>query len=339
MNLKFFKQVLQYAFSLAVAVGVLWYVLQDVAVEEMLETLPKLDFFWVGISIFLGFLGYLVRAFRWNLLLAPLAYRPGLINTYLALMVGYLANMVFPRAGELVRCGMLKRSNEVPVSNALGTVVTERVIDFLCLLLVVFITLLIEFDRLQAFLVDVFSEGERFTASSAMVYLLGGFLLVVLLLAWLVWWQRHDIRKHPLYQKVIAFARELLKGILSIQKLQKPAMFWVSTLFIWLTYYLMSYLIVFSLPQTADIELVAGLAILAMGGIGMAAPVQGGLGTYHLLVSGVLMVYGASKNDAVLLAFVLHTSQLILVIFTGVLSLIVSLIRNKKKSLNPLEHV
>ena len=100
----------------------------------------------------------------------------------------------------------------------------------------------------------------------------------------------------------------------------------------------MSYLIVFSLPQTSGIDLIAGLAILAMGGIGMAAPVQGGLGTYHLLVSGVLMVYGAAKNDAVLLAFVLHTSQTVLVIIVGVISLFVSFLINRKKAVIAAKH-
>lgn len=332
------KQFLKYSLSLSLAVGVLWFVLRDVAVGELLDKLDQLNYFWIGLSVFFGLVSYVVRAYRWDFLLAPLGYRPGFFSAFLATMVGYLANLVLPRLGEVVRCGFLKKSDEVPVSTSLGTVVAERVFDFLLLLLVVGLTLVLEFDKLQDFLSEVFSGGTQEEESSAFWYIVAGLLLVVLLAFWYFWYNRERIRQHSLYQKVTTFLKELIAGVLSVRKMEKPWAFGVATLLIWVMYYLMSYLIVFSMDQTSDISLAAGLAILAMGGIGMAAPVQGGLGTYHLLVSGVLMVYGASKNDAVLLAFVLHTSQTLLVIVAGVISLLISFFRNNSKSAIPVNH-
>ena len=332
------KQFLKYSLSLSLAVGVLWFVLRDVAVGELLDKLDQLNYFWIGLSVFFGLVSYVVRAYRWDFLLAPLGYRPGFFSAFLATMVGYLANLVLPRLGEVVRCGFLKKSDEVPVSTSLGTVVAERVFDFLLLLLVVGLALVLEFDKLQDFLSEVFSGGTQEEESSAFWYIVAGLLLVVLLAFWYFWYNRERIRQHSLYQKVTTFLKELIAGVLSVRKMEKPWAFGVATLLIWVMYYLMSYLIVFSMDHTSDISLAAGLAILAMGGIGMAAPVQGGLGTYHLLVSGVLMVYGASKNDAVLLAFVLHTSQTLLVIVAGVISLLISFFRNNSKSAIPVNH-
>lgn len=331
-------RILKYSFSLALAIGVMWYVLRDVALDDLLDKLDQLDYFWIGLSVFFGLISYVLRAYRWELLLAPLGYRPGFTNTFLAVMVAYLANMALPRLGEVARCGLLKKSSNVPVSASLGTVVAERIFDLLLLLLLMAVTFFLEFDKLKDFLAGVISAGPDSAQKSALWYIAGGFLLVVLLAIWYFRQNRHHIRKHSLYIKASSFLRELMEGMLSVRKLEKPWAFWASTLLIWVMYYLMSYVVVFSMPQTAGISLVAGLSILAMGGIGMAAPVQGGLGTYHLLVSGVLMVYGAPKSDAVLLALILHTSQTLLVVAGGGISLLISFFRNRKKAVVPLNY-
>lgn len=330
---------MQYSLSLAVAIAILWYVLRDVQLEEMLAKAATLNYFWIGVSVIFASAGYLLRAWRWNLLLAPLGYRPPVSSTLIALMIGYLANLVLPRLGEVARCGVLRRDEQVPLSASLGTVLAERVIDLLFLVLIVVGTLLLEFDELQEFLSELFAGGgSRMPSLQVWLMVLGG-MVIVLLGLWLLYRSyRKQIHNAALFQKVRAFVKDLLAGLLSVRKLENPKGFWLSSVGIWLMYYLMSYVIVFSLPQTADMDVMAGFSILAMGGIGMAAPVQGGLGTYHLLVSGVLMVYGATKSDAVLLAFVLHTSQTIFVIFAGVLSLGASFLRNRKKTLIPVEH-
>ncbi|WP_017733269.1 lysylphosphatidylglycerol synthase transmembrane domain-containing protein [Nafulsella turpanensis] len=341
MSKKLVKPVLQYTLSLAVAIGILWYVLSQVELEKMLGKLHLLNYWWIGASVFFGLLSYLLRAYRWNLLLAPIGYRPGFVPTFLATMVGYLANLLLPRFGEVVRCGMLKRSDAVPVSASLGTVLVDRAFDLLALLSIVGMALFLEFDVLKDFLAQIF-QGEGTDSSSQgffFYYLLAGVVLVAGLL-WVIYrLYRVQILQHALYQKASGFVRELLAGVMSVRKLESPVGFWLSTILIWVMYYLMSYLIVFSLPATSDIDFIAGLSILAMGGIGMAAPVQGGLGTYHLLVSGVLMLYGAEENEAVLLAFVLHTSQTLLVIVVGSISFLISMLRKKAQPITSSQHV
>lgn len=325
------KQVLQYSISLAIALALLWYVLRDVEVEEMLAELAGINYFWVILSLFLGLISYLLRAWRWGLLLFPMGHKPAFPRILGALMIGYLANLTLPRLGEVARCGVLKKTDGVPVSAALGTVLGERVIDFIILLLVILAALFFEIERLEGFIREIFSGAPQVPSAAVWAW----FGLALLVFVGLAWWifrsYKAELLESAIYQKVMAFMRDLLRGVLSVGKIERPVGFWVSTFLIWVLYYLMTYVIVFSLPQTAGMNFMAGLSILAMGGIGMAAPVQGGLGTYHLMVSGVLMVYGAAKSEAVLLAFLLHTSQTILVIIIGIISLIgISLFSRKK---------
>lgn len=339
MSRKNIKQSLQYSISLLIALAMLWYMLRDVQLEEMLDSLADVNYSWVLLSVFFGLIGYLLRAWRWNLLLAPMGHRPGFARTFMAMMIGYLANLALPRLGEVVRCGVLKRSSGVPVSTSLGTVVAERAIDFIFLLMIVGAALFLEIDRLEDFLSEIFMGGRELP--SAIMW--GWIIAAVLVLAALSWWifntYKHRLQENALYLKIMHFAGGLLAGVLSVRRIEQPIGFWASTIGIWVMYYLMTYVIVFSLPQTADIDMMAGLSILAMGGIGMAAPVQGGLGTYHLLVSGVLMVYGASKNAAVLLAFILHTSQTLFVILLGSLALVgIFLISRKEEVFTFVKH-
>lgn len=339
MSRKTIKQSLQYGLSMLIALAVLWYVLRDVQLEEMLDSLTDVKYSYILLSLFFALIGYLLRAWRWNLMLAPMGYRPGFARTLMALMIGYLANLALPRLGEVARCGVLNKSSGVPVSTSLGTVVAERAIDLVFLLLIVALALILEIDRLEGFLAEMFAGGGELPSATIWGWLLATLLLMGALGWWIFQTYKHRLEENALYQKVIQFSRDLLAGIMSVRRVEQPFGFWIASVLIWVMYYMMTYVIVFSLPQTAGIDLMAGLSILAMGAIGMAAPVQGGLGTYHLLVSGVLMVYGASKNSAVLLAFILHTSQTIFVVLLGALAVLgIFLISRRERASKIAEH-
>ena len=109
-------------------------------------------------------------------------------------------------------------------------------------------------------------------------------------------------------------------GFISITRLKNPAAFWAATLGIWVLYYFMSYVVFFSMDATMHLGWKAGMALLVMGGLAMSAPVQGGIGAYHLLVSGLLIYYGVSKQEGLSFAFLLHSSQIALILLAGVVS-------------------
>ncbi len=296
--------------------------------------LREANYSWIVLSIILSIISHLFRAFRWNILLKPAGYTPTLFRTFWAVMVGYLANLVVPRMGEVTRCGILKKTDEVPMTVSLGTVVAERIIDFLTLMVLVVAGFVIEFERLNEFLTGFLYDRAAMVGENLFsLYIVAGIVVALLLGAFIiVRIFRKKIQKHPFFLKLKSFIREMISGITSIRRINQKGAFWFSTFVIWLMYFLMSYVVIFALESTSSLGLGAGIALLIMGGLGMAAPVQGGIGTFHALVAAVLVLYGINEADGQVFAFILHTSQTITVIFVGSISLIISLVIRKQRN-------
>ena len=252
-------------------------------------------------------------------------------RTFKAVMIGYLTNLIAPRLGEISRCGVLKRTDNVNMSASIGTVVAERIIDILGLLTLIILALTIEFDRISNFFIDFFnakSSNIALSPTSLALLLIFGFIIVVVLLA--LWWFRERIKRKPFYYKLRSFIREMMEGFTSILRLDNKVGFWLATIFIWLLYYAMAYVLFFSVESTSHLGLVAGLSILIMGGLGMSAPVQGGFGTYHIFVGSILLTYGIAEKDGYFFATLVHTSQTISVMIVGGLSLLLTLPSKRK---------
>ncbi len=327
------RSVLQYTLSFVIAISILWYVFKDIDLGELIASLQYLDYSWIALSIVLSIVSHVARAYRWNILLGPLGYSLSLYNTFLAVMVGYLANLAVPRMGEVTKCAVLNKTNDVPLTASLGTVVAERVIDFLSLLFLLGITFVVEFNRLNEYLFSFFSDKAASAGESLFgIYTMAGILFLVAVIIFIVArTYKEQIKRKPLFIKIRIFLKEIVAGLLSVRKIKNKRGFWISTFSIWAMYYLMSYVVVFALPQTQDLGLLAGLSILVMGGLGMAAPVQGGIGTYHALVSGVLLLYGIAEQDGVLFATVLHSSQALSIIVFGIISMLLVVLVKKNK--------
>lgn len=325
---------LKYALSLAVAVFLFWYLYKDVDFKDMLAKFREANFNWVYLSIGLAMLSHLLRAWRWNMLLEPLGYKLKTSRTFLAVMVGYLANFVVPRMGEVSRCGILKKTDDVSVSRGFGSVVTERVFDLICLLIIVAITLVLEFKRLNEFFLNLFLDKATGLEENFLTLLGIGitFLIVGIVVFFLLKRNQAFLTKNKYYNKLTAFLRQLVEGITSVRKLKSPPLFWVATIGIWVCYFLMTYVMFFSMESTAGLGVSAGFIILVLGGLGMATPVQGGIGAFHYLVSAGLLLYGISEQDGVTFAFLLHTSNSIAIMFVGIASLFISMIIPKRKS-------
>lgn len=332
------KSFLKYTITLAIAIGLFWYLYKDIDFSDMLMRFRKADLRWVYLSIVLSILSHLLRAYRWNMLLEPMGYHLKTFRTFLAVMVGYLANFVVPRMGEISRCGILKNTDEVPVSKGIGSVVTERIIDLLCLLTIVFITLILEFDRFSGFLLDIIAQKTEGVKANYNTLILFGFILLALVAAiiYTIRLNHHKLKSNLLYNKIIAFMRQLVEGIMSIRHLKKPASFWITTVLIWVFYYFMTYVVIFSLEETSGLGIVAGFTMLVLGGIGMAAPVQGGIGAFHYLMSAGLLIYGIPENDGIFFAFLLHTTNSLAIMLVGIISFFISMIIPKRNS--TLEH-
>lgn len=327
------KAFVKYTVSFALGAGLLWYVYRDTNITSLYHDIKQAELSWVLLSFFFTLISHVARAYRWNLLMEPVNISPGIRNSFFAVMVGYLANILLPRMGEVSRCAILHKTNDVPVNKSFGTVITERVFDLLSLIFILSVALLIEMDRLSDFVLGMLGSkvnggsGIYLVIATGMVVLILGAGLAGLLI-------RLAIKKYAhtaLFQKVYVFVSGLLQGVLSFRKLKKKKEFIVSTIVIWVCYFYMSYVIFFALPDTGHLGISAGLAVLVLGGIGMAAPSPGGIGSYHWIIMNGLLLYGLSLEQGRLYATLVHSSQLLFIVSVGLLSLFATLIIGKKK--------
>lgn len=321
--------VLKYTLLIGVSVLLMSYALKGIDFALVWQQVKAANFFWVGVSLVLALAGFLSRAYRWRMQLEPLGYKVTLAETYHALMVGYLANLVLPRAGEVIRCSVLRKNGGVAVKASFGTVITERLLDLIMLLLLTGAAFLIEFDRIHAFFWSLFSaKVAGYGATGAALYgLAGGLLFLLVTGAALLYLFRNQLKQQAFYRKTRDFLQGVAAGISSVTKLRHPWAFGAHTLFIWLTYFLTSYVGFQALPGTASLSLGAALAVLVVGSLGMSAPVQGGIGVFHLMVRSTLLLYGLSKETGMAFALVNHTSQTLLVVLLGGISFVISMIK------------
>ncbi|MFD2246670.1 lysylphosphatidylglycerol synthase transmembrane domain-containing protein [Pontibacter ruber] len=323
---------LRYVLLFGVSAFLMWYALKELDFEKMWAELKNADYFWVFISLLMGMAAFGSRAYRWQMQIKPTGYSPTLANTYHATMIGYLANLVLPRMGEVVRCSVLRRTDGLPVNTGFGTVIAERFIDMIMLLLFMGLTLLVEVSRISDFflglLADKYNNLEQNLGSLYWVIVLGLAAFVATLVLGVLYLKR--LRKNTYFQRLVAFVRGMLEGIFSIARIENQATFWMHTLFVWVMYYGMSVVVFYALPGTSHLSLSAGLAVFVIGSLGMAAPVQGGIGVYHLLVQTALLLYGVPKEAGMAYALLAHTSQTLLVVLLGVLSFIATMLQRTK---------
>jgi len=297
----------------------------------IISQIRKADLKWVILSIAISLVAHYLRAYRWNMLLHPIGYYPQKERTFIAVMVGYFVNLLLPRAGEISRCVVLKRTDEVPLSSGIGTVVSERIIDFITLILILISTFLLESGRLFYFFQDTFlNRIPRF--ESGYFWVIAIIMTALIIIAAMLWFYWGKLVSNPLFEKIRSLFRELAKGLLSVGRLKSPLKFLLATVSIWTLYFLMSYLVFFAFEETSGLGFGAGMAILVMGGLGMSAPVQGGIGTFHALVAAVLLIFGIQEEAGKLFAFLLHSSHVLSILLFGGISLLISFNIERKNS-------
>lgn len=327
------KKTIQYLISLSVAAALIWFVFKDIDLEALWLKIKMADYRWVLLSAVMAFVAHWSRAYRWVLMLEPMGYKPSVFRTTLAVLVGYGANLIFPRAGEVVRCGTLNKLEDIPFEKSFGAVIAERIIDVLVLLLLIFVNFLLEFNRLKDFFLNFF--GEKFKNPSMLIIYALVSISLLFIVYFLIKKNQDKIKQHAIYQKVSTILAGFASGFMSVRNLKNPSAFIFHTVLIWSLYYAMTYILCFALPETDNLSPLAALTIFVMGSIGMAAPTQGGIGSYHFLVGSIVVLYGLSEQDGITLATFLHamTGMFFVAIF-GITSFLLTLILPKRSVRN-----
>ncbi len=276
----------------------------------------------------IALVSHALRAERWGMLLEPAGYKPKLSYSFLSLMVGYLINLVIPRGGEVSRCYNLYKLDKTPVEISFGTVVVERIVDLICLLLLISVSFFLESEKLFAFMDTLpIGDGQDSSSFNILIYIGVGLMVLLLLLIWFV-------KKN---KKVNAFLVRtwygFKDGLLSIFRLKNKTLFIFYSMVIWFLYFLMSYTVIRAFPETQHLGMNAVLSLFAIGSIAMAVPLPGGTGSYHVLVpQGLVFLYNIPQADAVAFTFIFHGWQTAIMIVGGAISLIITSILVKKKS-------
>ena len=332
-----FLNILKYGASFAFAFAILYMLFQHQNPVKLFEEIRKVEISWVILSMIFGALAYVSRGLRWIVLIDALGYKSSKMNSISAVSIGYFTNMFIPRAGEISRCSALNQAEKIPVDKLFGTILVERVIDFIFLFALIILTLFLKLDDLLKFFTTLQAhQTDANMGNSKLLILLGGMTIGIIGFFLIKRWTKNSI----FYEKIISFIEGLKEGFKSIKKMKKKSAFWIHTFSIWIMYFLMTYICFFSMSETTHLNVGDGLFLLVLGGVGMVIPTPGGIGSYHAIVMIGLAVLGVGFinlnppegeiNPALVFPTVVHVAQTLVAIIMGLVSLLFLFLTKKK---------
>ena len=325
--------ILKFLFFLGLGVLLIWLALRKTTDEEFASiktSLNNANYFWIFLSVIISGLSHFFRSLRWKILLNSMGHNPKTSNTFFSVMVGYLANFGLPRLGEVTRCGLLTTYEKIPFTESLGTVVSERALDVICLLIIFFAALGIEFDKIYGIADDlIFSTvSEKFHSlmQKQTFVIVAGIILLLMVVAFFYF--RKKIQA-LISGKAKGIITGLWNGLVSVKNVNKPVWFIIHTVLIWIMYILQVYVCFFAFGQTAHLSFMVAVVIVVFGSLGVIA-VPGGTGAYQLIVIQILTtVYLIGKPVAFAFAWAVWTSQFVLILSVGLISLLLLALLNK----------
>ncbi len=253
-------------------------------------------------------------------------------------MIGYMANTAVPRMGEFARCGVLSRKEKIPFNSLFGTVISERVFDLIVLLFIIFLVVIFQLDLLGGFVYKIIEPliHSIFSNLTGIIIFTIAILVILGLTIYLIWRFKEKIKALRFYDKINEFIGGLWNGIKTIIDLRQKWLFIFYTLVIWFFYIVMVYLPFKMLPETSMLSFLDGTTVMALGSLGIVAPVPGGIGAYHYITKVILTeLYGVEANAAMSYATIAHAGQTLLNVGLGAMSyLLIGFFSRKQKPLN-----
>ncbi len=318
--MKRLKQWAGYVVFFVVGCGLFYLALRQQNFSEIFRQLRQADYSWAWLVLVITILNHVIRARRWQLLLQPTGHTVSFRHAFWAMLFGYFVSLGVPRLGELSRCLVLSRQEKIPLETSLGTVISERMIDVFCLLILVVAVGFLQRDLFAAiFQKEIFPSVQRlFVIRQNSLAGVLGFLGILFFAAILL---RKRLERVVGFQWIKRFFRKLWQGAASIFHVRQQGLFWLYTVLIWIGYFFMTYVWFFSLQATAALDATAGFAMLVVGSLGKSVPVQGGgFGAYHFLVTQTLVFFGVASTQGFVLATIIHGFQTLFYLVAGVVA-------------------
>jgi uncharacterized protein (TIRG00374 family) len=319
-----FGAIVKFILSLGIGLGLVYYLQTNISSEQRLQIIHGIKNIqpWLLIlSILLAGLACIIRAYRWKMLLEPLGYQPRNSTLISSIFIMYLGNLIFPRLGEVLRCSVLMREENIPMDKGIGTMITERLIDILGLGLYVILAIIFEYDKFF----DIYKQYSSMKGETSL--LIPGVLFCIILIGGLIVW-----RMSALQQFILEKIYGVLEGLKSILKLKNPFLFVFYSLTIYSIYFFSTYILFLGFKETNGLSLGCGIVVLIAGTLGIGLT-QGGIGAYQVLVTWTLVLYGISTTTAQTFswaAWILPTASLVLF---GLIAWIYLLRRSHVKSI------
>lgn len=315
------KTILKVAIPLLLGVTLVWYSLSKISITTLIQYFKDANYGWIMLGVIFGILSHLSRAYRWLFMAEPLGYKPKLVNSFMSVYSAYLINLTIPRAGEIARASILRNYEDIPFDKGFGTIVAERVADTIMLLIIICIALFSEFEFIYTFFT------EKFNSSTLIIMI---FVVLVLGMVFFLFIKKSTSK---LASKVKLFLSGLIEGVLSIFKMKKKWAFIFHTLFIWIMYVLMFYVTTFALPELKEIPIAAILIGFIMASFSIAAT-NGGIGSFPEAIVIAFMLFNMPEDPSRAFGWIMWSTQTLIIIILGGLSLIYLPIYNRKKSVS-----
>jgi len=310
--------ILQYLVFLGLGIWIVYHMLHELTPQQEKDLVAAIKSInpWYLIPIFfVGFLSHFFRGLRWRYLLETAGMKPTVMNTTFAVLIGYITNLVLPRAGEVAKCTVLAKYEKMPAHKMIGTIVAERAFDIFCLLVIAFAAFLAQASTIIGYVsgkmhivTDKIKQHERVLVAVIIAFVV---LNVVL----------YMIYRRNRETKVGRIVKEMNHGILSIFHMKKRWEFIGYTVLIWLCYMGQLYIGLLSLPATHHLLPLAALVVLVYGSVGMIIT-PGGIGMYPLMVAQILAVYSIDDVPAQAFGWIAWAVQTCIIILLGIISLL-----------------
>ena len=311
------KKSLKIVLPLALGGFLVWYSLSNISIDVLIGYFKNAKYSWIFLGLFFGVLSHLSRAYRWKFMLEPIGYRPKFTNSVLAVLIAYLVNLAIPRAGEFPRAAVMANYENVPFEKGFGTIVAERIADLIMMLIIVAITLFVQFD----FIYDLLTKN--FDPTKIIL------LLVALIIGFFVFSSFVKKAKKGFLLKIKTFVAGLVEGVTSIFKMKSKWAFIFHTVFIWAMYVAMFWA---TIPAIDGLNVPIGGVLIGFiaGGFSIAAT-NGGVGLYPIAVAGAFALFGIDEEPANAFGWIMWTAQTAMIVIFGGLSFLVLPIYNKNK--------
>ena len=308
--------------------AILFWIYRDFDFDRVSDVIFKeLNWWWFALSTFFGVMSHVIRGWRWRIALEPLGYTPRTSNCVYSIFIAYAANLVVPRVGEVSRCAVLDRCDNVPFMQSLGTVVAERLIDTVMVVALVALALALQWKIFYTFFISAGGGGEEghIASSITSTAIIAISLIAIFVLCYIV------IKKMALFTKIKSIIRNFWEGVTALGKMKNFSLFTIETIGIWFCYFMQFYLCFFYFPFSSDLSVAAGLLLFVAGSVAVVVPTPNGAGPWHFAVISMMVLYGVSQSDAGMFALIVHSSQTALVALLGVIGLI--MVKGKKKEI------